>query len=279
LHAPIRTDSRFGEIAVGSRGIDELRSVAELPDGSLVACGGTEKVRGDTDVLWAHISGDGSLIAAASIGGTADDLASAVLLDALGRIVLIGSTSSLRPEMGADGFVSWLDQADELRCSSPFDNSEASLAFLRIVSSSDAPSFQLVERVVAQAADSTAVPTSLSISPLLECDSRQPPDELSPSGSPFPVRFTDHEVLMWEPGVFNNSDEFNIYRGRVSELRSPSYGTCFTARQSGTSADDPDLPGVDDSFFYLVLGVNPTGEGPAGWSSTGDPRLPVPRCP
>jgi aminopeptidase N len=73
----------------------------------------------------------------------------------------------------------------------------------------------------------------------------------------------------------DRADAYDLSRGPVSNLRSSGdYGACLEPLVPGLSYEDPDLPGPDDAFLYLVRGHDSGcgGGGPTGSDSGGSPR-------
>ncbi len=93
-----------------------------------------------------------------------------------------------------------------------------------------------------------------------------PPSEVSVSGAAQPLVFTDKTTIIWEDKALNGADTFNVYKGNISDLSS-GYGSCFSNGLSSSTATDnsPTAPGT--AWFYIVTGVNGSGEGTMGTDS------------
>lgn len=87
----------------------------------------------------------------------------------------------------------------------------------------------------------------------------------------------DGETLRWIGTPLANSS--NLYRGDLGSLRSSDFGSCLQSTILGTTALDPAVPASGHGFFYLVTAENGSGEGPAGRTSSGAPRIPSTSCP
>ena len=105
------------------------------------------------------------------------------------------------------------------------------------------------------------------------------PDEISPPGTTEPLRFDDAVTLSWEDGTNARAFAYNLYRGDLASLGASSYGTCHQSALEQTEAGVADAPGSGGAWFYLVTGVNPTGEGPLGADSSGSSRANNSPCP
>jgi hypothetical protein len=112
----------------------------------------------------------------------------------------------------------------------------------------------------------------VSVSPLA------PPAEVSPPGSPQPLRFLDRESLSWEDASGAAAFAYNLYRGSLADLASGAYGVCLQSGVEQNSTLEPDLPPDGVGWSYLVTGVNPAGEGPLGQASSGAPRTSTAPC-
>ena len=106
----------------------------------------------------------------------------------------------------------------------------------------------------------------------------EPPEEVSPPGSPDPLLFETRTLLSWQDASAAGADSYNVYRGPLSELGSGAYGECFAAGVTPTSIEDTQTPAPAAGFFYLVAGVNAGGEGPLGESSSGVPQESAAPC-
>jgi hypothetical protein len=84
-------------------------------------------------------------------------------------------------------------------------------------------------------------------------------------------------MLTW--GTTPVASSHNLYRGDIASLASGTYGNCLQSSVAGTSAMENDLPSPGHGFFYLVAGVNSTGEGSLGTTSGGTQRASAFPCP
>ncbi len=108
---------------------------------------------------------------------------------------------------------------------------------------------------------------------------RRVPDEVSPSGSIQPLRFTSATRLQWEPAAVSRSDRFNLYRGDIVDLPTRQYGDCLQADLLVNITEDFDVPLAGTSWYYLVTGENEGGEGPLGFDVGMVQRFPHAYCP
>lgn len=119
--------------------------------------------------------------------------------------------------------------------------------------------------------EGVAAPITVTIRPV--------PREISPPGAAALVIFTSPTDLTWEAAFGTGADSFNLYRGEVSGLASGDYGACLAPDLGTNAASDLEIPGPGIAWHYLVTGRNPTGEGPLGNRSTGEPRTNPTPCP
>ena len=104
------------------------------------------------------------------------------------------------------------------------------------------------------------------------------PSEVSPPGAEQILEFSNAFTLRWEKGQFSGSDEFNLYRGSVSDL--PTGGAaCLKSAIPTEQTIVTDEPPSGVSWYYLVTGENAKGEGPLGIGSHGQARENVAPCP
>ncbi|HEV8701323.1 MAG TPA: thrombospondin type 3 repeat-containing protein [Candidatus Polarisedimenticolia bacterium] len=74
--------------------------------------------------------------------------------------------------------------------------------------------------------------------------------------------------LAWSP--VPQAAAFNVYRGALFIGLPFAYDhACLVARTTGTTAADPEMPGAQQGFYYLVSGWNSCGERPLGSDSAG----------
>jgi hypothetical protein len=100
-----------------------------------------------------------------------------------------------------------------------------------------------------------------------------PPPEISAPGSPQPLQFTAADDLNWEDAATAGAQSYNVYRGDISDLPGGSYGDCLLPDVAENSTSVPGVPPASVTWFYLVTGVNPAGEGPPGAAASGAPRV------
>lgn len=105
-----------------------------------------------------------------------------------------------------------------------------------------------------------------------------PPLEVSPPGSPEPLRVGAGGALAWERAGRNRADTFHVYRAPLSELRAGAPPSCLEADVPVPRHDDPEPPPPGDAWAYLVTARNVAGEGPSGTSSAGLSRGRPPTC-
>ena len=124
--------------------------------------------------------------------------------------------------------------------------------------------------------DNDGVPTYLDCAPIVSSVSAVPGvvgDTLRASGAA-PVVFT------WNPIAQGNV--YNIYRGIAGPLPPGAFlpsSVCFLAEAPWGAFTDTEIPPLGQIHYYLINGTNRCGEGGAGVSSNGQPRvLPAP-CP
>ncbi len=106
-----------------------------------------------------------------------------------------------------------------------------------------------------------------------------PPGEVSPPGSPEPLRFLDRVTLAWEDAAASGAEWFNLYRGNAAWLRDGVPLACLRPDLPENRAEDAEVPGAGTAWAYLVTGENGGGEGPRGTDSDGAPRPSDPSCP
>ena len=85
-------------------------------------------------------------------------------------------------------------------------------------------------------------------------------------------RFTGTNMLSWNPST--GADFYNLYRGRLKDLKNGTPPQCHAYQVNATtfaSPQDPAFPG--EIFVYLVTGESEAGEGTAGQASSGTPRV------
>jgi hypothetical protein len=93
-----------------------------------------------------------------------------------------------------------------------------------------------------------------------------------PPGEVLDLRFGDTQTLVWSPE--RAAEDYNLYRGLMSDLVGPGYGSCVQQHipQPTTTDGDPIAPG--DGFFYLATAENRVDEeGTKGHDSNGIERL------
>jgi hypothetical protein len=114
---------------------------------------------------------------------------------------------------------------------------------------------------------------------LCPCERLPPPlpTEVSPPGSPVPLRVT-RRGLSWENAAANGSESFLVYRGELAELRVGTAGSCHASGAIAPSLMDDEDPPSGTGWFYLVAGRNAGGDGPLGDGGLG-PRVPASACP
>jgi hypothetical protein len=112
----------------------------------------------------------------------------------------------------------------------------------------------------------------------IEVDVLLPPAEVSPPGSPQPLRFVRKATLSWEDASDAGAFGYNLYRGHLTDLESGAYGHCIRQGLPDHSVTDLSVPQPASGWFYLVAGVNPVGEGPLGHASSGAPRVAALPC-
>ncbi len=104
---------------------------------------------------------------------------------------------------------------------------------------------------------------------LLSCLSSVPARPQAP-GDVTGLRFVDAHTLAWD--ALPGAAAYNVYRGSRADgadLR------CVAFRSAQTTFDDPAAPPF---ATYVVAAWNADGDGPAGFTSAGDPRQPAVRC-
>jgi hypothetical protein len=109
-----------------------------------------------------------------------------------------------------------------------------------------------------------------------------PPGEVSPAGTPQPLRFlSDKVTLTWEEPARSGAWSFDVYRGLVSGLREGAAGACLASGVVANAWSDPEPPPAirGDGYFYLVVGVDCAGAGALGTGSDGVARRPAVECP
>ena len=109
-----------------------------------------------------------------------------------------------------------------------------------------------------------------------------PPLEISPPGSPQPLRVERGVEISWEDAAVSGAELFHLYRFDLEGARLGS--DCGSADCSPLVLDtnmhvDPESPGPDRGWAYLVAGTVAGEEGSLGRTSLGRLR-PVPlACP
>ena len=91
-----------------------------------------------------------------------------------------------------------------------------------------------------------------------------PPLEVSPPGSPEPLRFLDPQMMVWEDGAASCSTSFQIYRGDLDSLTTGFYSPCYEDAVTASSTSDDEEPLEGQVFYYMVSGENAAGEGTLG---------------
>ncbi|MCP3979844.1 MAG: hypothetical protein GY716_11095 [bacterium] len=109
----------------------------------------------------------------------------------------------------------------------------------------------------------------------VEVTALAPPGEISPPGSPAPLRFADATSLTWESTAAATT--YNLYRGDASDLGGAG-GACLASDLPSNSATDTGSPAPGTTWAYFVTGRNSVGEGTAGHASSGAPRAIATPC-
>ena len=90
--------------------------------------------------------------------------------------------------------------------------------------------------------------------------------------------FADRQTLRWEPE--RSVGTYDLYRGLLTSLSGPAFGTCFAFGMTDTVAIDAGAPPRWKGWFYLATAVNRLQEeGTKGWQSSGLERANPAPCP
>lgn len=90
------------------------------------------------------------------------------------------------------------------------------------------------------------------------------------------VRFQDHETLAWDG--LGAAVGYHVYGGDISAAGQMQSADCRQGSLRGTSARAPYAPPPGTAQYFLIVGFDESGEGPAGNSTSGDPRPIQARC-
>jgi hypothetical protein len=83
--------------------------------------------------------------------------------------------------------------------------------------------------------------------------------------------------LTWDAAA--RAETYDIQRGALAELALGSYGACWATEIAVTAYDDPEIPAIDEGYFYLVRGHD-VGCGEGGSLGTDGAGVPRPSaCP
>lgn len=105
------------------------------------------------------------------------------------------------------------------------------------------------------------------------------PREVSPPGTPEPLRFTSRTGLTWESAASSGSLRFNAYRGDLATIPTGDYGTCLASDIPTNTLSVPEDPPIAIGWTYLVAGENAVGEGPLGFATPESLRVNLHPCP
>jgi len=91
------------------------------------------------------------------------------------------------------------------------------------------------------------------------------------------LTFADRDTLSWDAEPF--SDDYNVYRGRLQDLRAGRPPRCHGDEITTTTFASPLAPGSGEAWVYLVTGESDlSGEGSAGNLPGGAPRATLGSC-
>jgi hypothetical protein len=259
----------YGDAASSGWNVDPI-GARPTPDGGLLGAASV----GPGETLLIRFNAIGLLMWQQAYAGATDLLGTSLDGDGLVGFLLAAHRSATLNEdrpllltVGADGAIAGDCPLHSSRVLEPQPPSEyeTNLGY--------SPS---VPSIVQPSATAAVAPATLVTKALC---SGYAPGEVSPPGSPQPLRFVSDSRLTWETGLTSGSDRFTVLRGAVRGLRVGDYGVCIASGLTDNSVTDSALPLPREAFTYLVLGVNAVGRGPAGARSDGVPRGAGTGCP
>jgi hypothetical protein len=253
--------------AIGGTGNESSVRSSPAGDGGLFVACGTNSFNGtgspsDFDLLAARFAADGTPAWSRAYGTAGSEGLLGLAPDREGGFVALGGSTApfLLRIPGDDGAIPG--------CS--FDRTAVPTLTTTSVSPSSAT---FTSTITTEFIEGTpgAVPTASVIPAAIVCASGLP-GEVSPTGAPQPLRFLDHDTLVWEDGLRSGAAEFNVYRGSLSALAAGDTGACLVAGLTSATWTDGDVPAPAEGRFYLVTGSNAGGEGSAGFRAVCQPR-------